>query len=161
MKFKSSGGGGVVEPDMTPMIDVVFQLVTFFMIITNFEQTQADERVKLPADQLAKPPAIVKRDELIVNIGFKRDTVGSLLDPQPFVFWNGVDVRVEQMQPNFEREARLTSAKHGQDKIKDTTITIRADADTPTGLVQAVIKLAQESGYERFTLKSNSEDKGP
>lgn len=161
MKLKSSGGGGVVEPDMTPMIDVVFQLITFFMIITNFEQTQADERVKLPADQMAKPPAIVKRDELIVNIGFKRGKAGALLDSLPFVFWNGVDVRVEEMKPHFEREARLTSAKHGKDQIKDTTITIRADTDTPTGLVQAAIKLAQESGYEKFTLKANSEEVAP
>ena len=42
--------------DMTPMIDIVFQLIAFFMVITNFEQTQADERVKLPRDALAKPP---------------------------------------------------------------------------------------------------------
>lgn len=161
MKLISSGGGGVVEPDMTPMIDVVFQLVTFFMIVTNFEQTQADERVKLASDQLAKPPAIVKRDELIVNIGYKRDKSGALLDPLPFVFWNGVEFRVEEMQSNFEREARMTSAQHGQDKIKDTTITIRADADTPTGLIQAAIQLAQGSGYEKFTLKSNSEDIAP
>ena len=46
------------EVDMTPMIDVVFQLLAFFMVITNFEQTQADERVKLPRDQLAKPPKV-------------------------------------------------------------------------------------------------------
>ena len=41
----------MVEMDMTPMIDVVFQLITFFMLITNFEQTQADERVKLPISE--------------------------------------------------------------------------------------------------------------
>ena len=45
----------VPEVDMTPMIDIVFQLIAFFMVITNFEQTQADERVKLPEDQLARP----------------------------------------------------------------------------------------------------------
>ena len=41
--------------DMTPMIDVVFQLITFFMLVINFEQTEADERVKLPRDALARP----------------------------------------------------------------------------------------------------------
>ena len=44
------------EVDMTPMIDIVFQLIAFFMVITNFENVRADERVKLPKDQLAKPP---------------------------------------------------------------------------------------------------------
>ena len=158
MKLKSSGSGAVAEPDMTPMIDCTFQLITFFMVVTNFEQTKADERVKLPADQMAKPPAVVKRDELTVNIGFRRDLNGNKVDPLPFVFWNGLEVRVAEMKPNFEREARLTSAKFGKDKIKDTTITIRADSDTPTGLLQDAIKLAQESGYEKFTFKAVSEE---
>ena len=49
MRIKSSKPS-LVDPDMTPMIDIVFQLIAFFMIVTNFEQTQADERVKLPED---------------------------------------------------------------------------------------------------------------
>ena len=32
----------LAEVDMTPMIDIVFQLIAFFMVISNFEQTQAD-----------------------------------------------------------------------------------------------------------------------
>jgi biopolymer transport protein ExbD len=158
MKLKTTSSGGVAEPDMTPMIDCTFQLITFFMIVTNFEQTKADERVKLPADQMAKPPAIVKKDELTVNIGFKRDVKGNKLDALPYVFWNGLEVRVEEMKPNFERESKLTAAKLGKDKVRDTTITIRADSDTPTGLVQETIKLAQESGYEKFTFKAVSEE---
>lgn len=56
MRIKRAASS-VVEADMTPMIDMTFQLIAFFMIVTNFEQTQADERVKLPADQLARPAA--------------------------------------------------------------------------------------------------------
>ena len=52
---------------MTPMIDIVFQLIAFFMIVTNFEQTQADERVKLPADELARPPIAPREQELVIN----------------------------------------------------------------------------------------------
>lgn len=55
MKFKPANVS-VPEIDMTPMIDIVFQLITFFMVITNFDQNEADERVTLPRDQLAKPP---------------------------------------------------------------------------------------------------------
>jgi biopolymer transport protein ExbD len=83
---------------------------------------------------------------------------GNKLDALPYVFWNGLEVRVEEMKPNFERESKLTAAKLGKDKVRDTTITIRADSDTPTGLVQETIKLAQESGYEKFTFKAVSEE---
>ena len=32
----------IVAPDMTPVIDVVFQLLMLFMIAINFENTKAD-----------------------------------------------------------------------------------------------------------------------
>jgi len=57
MKIKAANVA-VPEIDMTPMIDIVFQLITFFMVINNFDQNEADERVSLPRDQLAKPPAV-------------------------------------------------------------------------------------------------------
>ena len=44
MKIKSKKPA-VADVDMTPMIDIVFQLIAFFMVITNFEQIQADELV--------------------------------------------------------------------------------------------------------------------
>lgn len=151
----------VVEPDMTPMIDCTFQLITFFMIVTNFEQTKADERVKLPADMLAKPPAVARRNELVVNVGYKRNSTGAAIDPDPFVFWNGDEsTRVFDMQRNFQREARLTAAKEGKDKVKDTVITLRADEEVPVGLVQEIIRQAQEAGYTSFSFKARNEETG-
>ena len=40
---------------MTPMIDIVFQLLAFFMFTINFTNTEQDQRVTLPASELAKP----------------------------------------------------------------------------------------------------------
>ena len=45
-----------VEADMTPMIDMVFQLIAFFMVLINFTEAEQDDRIQLPASQLAKPP---------------------------------------------------------------------------------------------------------
>ena len=36
-----------VDIDMTPMIDIVFQLITFFMVVINFDAADTDERVKM------------------------------------------------------------------------------------------------------------------
>src|SRR6476620_4877929 len=49
-------GPEAVEIDMTPMIDMTFQLIAFFMILNNFEAAEQDARVVLPASALAKPP---------------------------------------------------------------------------------------------------------
>ena len=84
------GESPAAEVDMTPMIDIVFQLIAFFMVITNFEQTQADERVKLPRDALAKPPEVKLEHTLVLNVGFFRNMDGEKTDPQPWLF-NFVD----------------------------------------------------------------------
>jgi biopolymer transport protein ExbD len=41
--------------------------------------------------------------------------------------------------------------------VKDATIIIRAHKDAKTGLVQQIIKVAQELGFEKFTLRAKSE----
>jgi biopolymer transport protein ExbD len=40
---------------MTPMIDMTFQLITFFMFVMNFSEAEQDDRIQLPLSQLAKP----------------------------------------------------------------------------------------------------------
>ena len=79
---------GFTEPDMTPMIDIVFQLLTFFMIAINFENTKADERVKLPKDTLAKPPVVKPEHELVLNFGYQRTATGERAKPFPEIFYN-------------------------------------------------------------------------
>ncbi len=144
----------LVDVDMTPMIDIVFQLIAFFMIVTNFEQTQADERVKLPADELARPPVSPREDEIVLNIGFLRDEEGHRLDPDPFVFLGEDQVRVLDYGPRLNLEARVAKAK-GTDPAT-MTVVIRADNEVPTGLVQELIKLGQESGFVNFALKAKA-----
>ena len=46
---------GILEGDLTPMIDMTFQLIAFFMVLINFTQSEQDEKVKLPSSVLAKP----------------------------------------------------------------------------------------------------------
>ena len=145
----------VLEIDMTPMIDIVFQLIAFFMVITNFEQTQADERVKLPRDPMARPPEVKRDHELYLNVGFDRDDDGELIDKDPFVFYNGEPLRVSAMKPKLEQEARIN--KDIGINPEEMTVVIRADAEVPTGLVQELIKMSQEAGFFKFALKATQQ----
>lgn len=144
----------LVDLDMTPMIDIVFQLIAFFMIVTNFDQTQADERVKLPADELARPPIAPREQEIVLNVGFDRDAEGNKNDPNPFVFLGEEMIPVLQYGPRLDLEARVAQAKHIE--LSSMTIVIRADKEVPTGLVQELIKLGQENGFTNFALKAMS-----
>jgi biopolymer transport protein ExbD len=150
----------IVQCDMTPMIDMTFQLITFFMVVTNFDQTQADERVRLPSDQLAVPPDAPRENEVVLNFGFNRDKQGNKIQQEPFVFYGDASIPVLDYGPYFAAEKRLQVAKHGEEAVKDVTIVIRADVEVPTGLVQELIKLAQEAGFQKFSLKAMQSEEG-
>jgi len=149
---------GFTEPDMTPMIDIVFQLLTFFMIAINFENTKADERVKLPKDILAKPPEVKPEHELVLNFGFERKPDGTKKSPVPTVFYNDRYVEVAQLSPDLEQEKRVMEAMHGKGVVKDVTVLIRADSEVPTGLVQQLIKKCQDNGFEKFSLRATADE---
>jgi biopolymer transport protein ExbD len=144
------------EVDMTPMIDIVFQLIAFFAVITNFEETQADERVKLPRDSLAKPPKVKVEHQLVLNVGFFRDMEGEKTDAQPwlFNFVDGEPVLPLSAGRQLSKEASLFKLK--EIDVKDVTVKIRADAQTQTGIVQELIKLCQDSGFEKFAMSAMS-----
>src|SRR2546423_12570035 len=58
------------EPNLTPLLDVVFQLITFFMMVINFAQDNNDQRVRLPVAGSARPveSASAAEDRLTLNI---------------------------------------------------------------------------------------------
>ena len=73
MAIKQKFDTKVAEGDMTAMIDMVFQLIIFFMLVMNIEQAQAAFR-----RELAKYAALVKSDteryaKVIKDIGLKID----------------------------------------------------------------------------------------
>lgn len=158
MKIKRTAGA-IAEADMTPMIDLVFQLVAFFMIVTNFDQQQADERVKLPIDQLASPPVVANRYTITVNIGFNRDATGRNLSGPLVMNAETGDIDVMTYgKVHLPKEAAIARAQGGSEQVQNTTISIRADGEVPTGLVQELIKASQEAGFSKFSLKAMAGD---
>lgn len=51
----STPGGKKVEPNLTPILDMVFQLITFFMLVMNFKAAELDQALMLPVLGSAKP----------------------------------------------------------------------------------------------------------
>ena len=149
---------GITEPDLTPMIDIVFQLLTFFMIAISFENTKADERIKLPVDTLAKPPAVKPEHELILNFGYQRHPSGERRKSRPEVFYNERYVDIYDISPDLEQEKRVMERVHGQNVIKDVTVLIRAESEIPMGLVQELIRKCQDAGFSKFSLRATSEE---
>lgn len=153
MKIKGTPTS-IPEMDMTPMIDVVFQLLAFFMMISNFEQNQADERVSLPKDQLAKPPAVKREGSFVLNFGFEREIDGTLKDDTAYIFDGDQKFTVESVRGRLRQEALYYKAIGKE--MSDVTVEIRADAGVKSGQVQELIQMCQEQdiAFQRFALKA-------
>src|SRR5438034_11288259 len=66
----SHGGSseGITEPNLTPLLDVVLQLLMFFMMCVNFVSEQVNENIKLPVAQSARPMDKAENDVLFLNL---------------------------------------------------------------------------------------------
>ena len=56
MKLAKRTSAAIQEGDYTAMIDMVFQLICFFMVVINFSEGDQNEKIQLPASELARPP---------------------------------------------------------------------------------------------------------
>ncbi len=54
------------EPNLVPILDMVFQLITFFMLVINFKAVDVDKELVLPVVGAADPAAQGDQGDLLV-----------------------------------------------------------------------------------------------
>lgn len=140
------------EPNLTPILDMVFQLITFFMLVINFKSASMDLSLKLPVVYSARPVDTKGQEELLIlNI----DTAGNL---NVYGAPRDVDSYIAG-----EAQASLLAARRNNLDLKPgdelpTTVVIRADRGTAFHLLNRVIKACQEHGFRRFSLKAKNRE---
>jgi biopolymer transport protein ExbD len=136
------------EPNLVPMLDMVFQLITFFMLVINFKGAQIDMNLKLPVIGSARPVDTKgQRDLLILNI---------TSDGELTVYGRPRDI---DSYIAGEAQASLLVARQRNPDIESgddlpTTVVIRADRSTPFHLLNRVIQACQKYGFRSFSLKA-------
>src|ERR1700741_2297561 len=60
-----SAGNEEYEPNLTPILDMVFQLITFFMLVVNFKGAALDLTLQLPVLGSARPLDTKGSEELL------------------------------------------------------------------------------------------------
>ena len=159
--------GSAADPNLTPLLDVVLQLLMFFMMCVNFVSEQVKEDVKLPESASARPMDKAQTDVLFLNLKpfhFREwqdrvrdpDLLGKLQDKfregDPLVFVSGK----EPMKP-IELDFWLKQ-KH-EDLLKEskevkTAVIIRADENTDYTQVFRVLQMCKVRGFTNLKLRA-------
>jgi biopolymer transport protein ExbD len=137
------------EPNLVPILDMVFQLITFFMLVVNIKNKSIDESLRLPVIGSARTVDTKGAEDLmILNINEAGDLIvyGTTRKDWEKVIANEAAASVQMAKrkdPNFKKGGELP-----------TTVVIRGAQKTPYGKVHPMIKAAQDQGFRKFQFRA-------
>ncbi len=125
IRSKEAAEGVVIE--LTPMIDMVFLLLVFFLVATSFHQTEREMQIALPFASSATPITAILQ-EIVVNI----DADGKIV------------VGGRRLEPEALRSmvADATAANPEQ------KVTLRGDKNTAYANIVAVLDICKSAGIQ-------------
>jgi biopolymer transport protein ExbD len=145
------GGEGRADPNLTPLLDVVLQLITFFMVLVYFGSSLEVARrdVRLPVVQAATRREDLGLDRLPVAI----DAEGRLLEGQRGRALSAEEARAWWVAKAREIRASSRSRRAGEAEASlSTVVVVQADGDARYGDVRRALRMAQEAGFARYSL---------
>lgn len=115
--------------DLVPMIDIIFQLVVFFMVTSTMSQ--------LPGIEIELPESSTSQVVTIENIVL---TIGS----EDQIYYNDEEKSLEEV------EALLQGIP--QEERKGQSIVIRGDQDSSLGQFVSLLDLLRKNGFENYAV---------
>jgi biopolymer transport protein ExbD len=141
---------GMLNPNLTPLLDVVLQLITFFMMLVHFgtRLEGATKAVRLPVAPAALPGSDLTFDRLsvVLDARGRLRSGGQWLDEERAAAWWG-----QQAKARKGGLETLGDASAGADMLP-TVVIVRADRAASYGSVRRTLATAQEQGFAHFSL---------
>jgi biopolymer transport protein ExbD len=124
-------------------------LITFFILVTNFNSVEMDLSLKLPVVGSARPVETNGQQGLLVlNI----DRQGELKIYGRMI--QDVESFISKEASARRMGARIQSGDNEAVQDLPTTVVIRADRATSFKMLNRVIKACQDNGFRKFALKA-------
>ncbi len=127
MLIQAQAAPSDVSIEMTPMIDMVFLLLIFFLVATTFHQTERELQIALPMASSAGPISATLR-EIIINV-----------DAEGRIIVSGRTIGADELRSLIERAV----AANPQQKV-----TVRGDRTTAYANIVRVLDVCKGSGVE-------------
>ena len=136
MRLRSKRGSIRSNVDMTPMIDIVFQLILFFLVSTTF--------AILPGIKLKLPTSHTSEGTSYQGITITADADGLL-------FFNEKEVGIDELGHE------LVMFDTGDVKKDEFPVSLEADSEVTNGTIVKLFDVIRESGYAVINLRTATE----
>ena len=124
--------GGTLVLEITPLIDVVFLLLIFFMLATSFDERSAF-KIDLPKSTAAKTKSTLKEVQVLVD-----------KDRNVYVRYTDNSGKSQNEKLDLTSFVSVVSEKLNNSESKD--VIISADKDIDYGFIVEIMSLLKESG---------------
>jgi biopolymer transport protein ExbD len=132
------------NPDLTPLIDVVFQLLLFFMLSSTFV-VQTSIQIEMPQ---AEGATRLETKDVSVTLAYGTDGP----DGKGKIFVNNDEIpSIEDLSRRLSQEAQ---------RQPDLQLLVRTDSRTDTGRLIEVLGIAGSVGIEKYQLLAAPPDEG-
>lgn len=140
----------VLNPNLTPLLDVVLQLITFFMMLVHFgtRLEGATRAVRLPVAPAALPGSDLTFDRLGVAMNAEGHLLvhGRALDDEAASGWWADQAKSRRAGLEMLGDTRLLR------EDLPTVVILRADRAASYGAVRRALAEAQDKGFAHFSL---------
>ena len=136
MRLRSKRASIRSNVDMTPMIDIVFQLILFFLVSTTF--------AILPGIKLKLPTSRTSEGTSYQGITITADADGLL-------FFNEKEVAIDDLGHE------LVMYDTGDIKKDQFPVSLEADSEVTNGTIVKIFDVIRESGYAVINLRTTTE----
>lgn len=135
MKLKARRSGIKSSIDMTPMIDVVFQLIIFFLVSTTF--------AVLPGINLKLPESTTSESTSNLGITITCEKSGKL-------YFNEKEVTLKELSEALKKfDTQKT-------KRAEFPVSVEADSDVANGKIVEIFDAIRENGFSAVSLRTTS-----
>ena len=130
--------GGTLVFEITPLIDVVFLLLIFFMLATSFDERSAF-KIDLPKSTAAKTKSTLKEVQVLVD-----------KDRNVYVRYTDNSGKSQNEKLDLTSFVSVVSEKLNNSESKD--VIISADKDIDYGFIVEIMSLLKESGASAINI---------
>lgn len=133
MKFIKSDIQDGVGVSITPLVDIIFLLLIFFLVSSTFEKGEKRLGITLPSTQ-GENSFVQEPKSWEISVSKSQE-----------IFYQGQKSTLEEVERTLKRN------KGRQEEIQ---IILKADKDAPYGIVASLIGLLKENGYTKVFFKT-------